>query len=547
MTDYLTIKFLAPEIVLVGMATLIYLAGAFVRPGFRPLWLALLGLAASAVALYATHDLVGEATLESLPSILSGPLVIDLYGFTIRWAILIAGALLVLLSDPPAGEHQAAEYTGSLVLVIAGLMLASVANDLILLFVSLELVSIPTYVMLYVGKPGPRAQEAAAKYFFLSILSSAVLLYGFSFLYGIGGSTRLDVIAREFNERLVAIGSVGTFASVALVLIFAGLAFRLAAVPFHFYAPDVFQGTSNANAGFLSTLPKVAGLVVLMRLLLSAMPGIDSLGWKIAMAIAVLTMTLGNVVALWQSNIRRLLAYSSIAHAGYMLIGLSVGLAQQTISPAPGPQEIIGVNGGGTALFYLAMYAIASLGTFAALAHLSTAGHDVDDVDALAGLSKTHPFVAASIAVFMFSFAGLPPMAGFWGKFAVLSGTIELGAPVTGDESDYQSWFLALAIIGVANAAIAAAYYLRVVATMYFRAPESSAHPVTADMQTAEQRRQFAPALAMTLALILVILAGVFPGGVMERSDDAGAAVSTAPRRQNDSPPVAFLPAGREE
>ncbi len=526
MTDYVTIKLLTPEIVLVGVATLIYLIGAFARPGFRPLGVALAGLVGAAVALLATRDLSPGMLAYPPEMLLKGPVVADLFGHTARWGILIAGALLVLLSDPPREERQAAEYIGSVLLIVAGLMLAAVANDLVLLFMGLELVSIPTYVVLYLGKRGPQAQEATTKYFFLSIVSSAVLLYGFSFLYGVGGSTRLDTIAAALREQYAAAGSLGPFASVALVLIFAALAFRLAAVPFHFYAPDVFQGTSNANAGLMSTLPKVAGLLVLIRLLVGAMPGIEPLAWKIALVISVLTMTLGNVVALWQSNIRRLLAYSSIAHAGYILIGLSVGLAQVAISPVGEPREAAGVNGLGTALFYLAVYVAATLGTFAALAYLSTERTSVDELDELAGLGQTHPFIAGAVAVFMFSLAGIPPLAGFWGKFALFSGTIDLGAPVSGEQTELQQWFLALAIIGVANAAIAAAYYLRVVATMYFRSPESAAAPVTADRSSA--RREPEPALATAIALVLVVALGIFPGRLIDVSDAAGAAVSTA-------------------
>jgi NADH-quinone oxidoreductase subunit N len=310
-----------------------------------------------------------------------------------------------------------------------------------------------------------------------------------------------------------------------LILIFAGLAFRLAAVPFHFYAPDVFQGTSNANAGLLSTLPKVAGLVVLVRLLVTAMPGIEQMAWQLALAVSILTMTLGNVVALWQSNLRRLLAYSSIAHAGYMLIGVSVGLAQLALAPAAEPLTSPGVNGLGTSLFYLAVYALATLGTFSALTYLGSRRQPIDDVDELAGLGHTHPLAAAAIAVFMFSLAGVPPLAGFWGKFALFTGAIDLGAPLAGEQSEMQPWFLALAIIGVVNAAIAAAYYLRVVATMYFRSPASAAAPVAADAADPTSGEP-APAMAAAVCLVLVIVVGILPWPAIEVSDAAGSAVS---------------------
>ncbi len=257
--------------------------------------------------------------------------------------------------------------------MLAGLMLIAAANELILLFAGLELVSIPTYVLLYVGRHDQKGQEAASKYFFLSILSSAVLLYGFSFLYGIAGSMRLPQIAQALSGNAAAAAQANfspALAPLAMLLVFAALAFRLTAVPFHFYAPDVYQGTSHANAGVLATLPKIAGLAVLARIVIAGMPTVEmaSLGWKIALVISVLTMTLGNVMALWQNNIRRLLAYSSIAHAGYILIGVAVALAAQTNTGILASDAAAkAFEGLGAAMFYLAVYMFATMGAFAAL------------------------------------------------------------------------------------------------------------------------------------------------------------------------------------
>ena len=286
-------------------------------------------------------------------------------------------------------------------------MLVCSANDLVLLFVGLELISIPTYILLFIGRRDKPSGEVTAKYFFLSILSSAILLYGFSFLYGVGESTVISTIAVRVGE----LSEGNLIATLALVLIFAGLAFKIAAVPFHFYAPDVYQGTSNANAGLLAVVPKVAGVVVLVRLVVAAMPGLETTGWQLALAVAVITMTLGNVLALWQHNLRRMLAYSSIAHAGYLLIGLATGLAGTSAGES--------TDGVGAMIFYLLLYVVATTGTFAALCFLSRREHEVDSLDELAGLSRTHPLVAALIAIFMFSLAGIPPLAGFLGKFTL--------------------------------------------------------------------------------------------------------------------------------
>lgn len=517
MTDAFTVQMVLPEIILIGTGTLIYLAGAFFPRTIRPVWLALLGIVAAGIALVALHNQAPDALTTTSAAINTGPIVVDLFGYVARWAVLIAGGLLVILADRPRHEQHAAEYTGSIVLMVAGLMLSAIAHDLVLMFAGLELVSIPTYVVLYLGKRGPAAQEATAKYFFLSILSSALLLYGFSYLYGIAGSTLLPDIATALRNQHAESAAVSPFAAVSLLLLFAGLGFRMTAVPFHFYAPDVYQGTSNPNAGLLSTLPKFAGLLVLVRIVLGNMPGAESLAWKVALAISVLTMTLGNVVALWQHNIRRLLAYSSIAHGGYMLIGVAVGLAQASLTSSGTPLEAIGVNGIGTALFYVSVYTLATLGTFAALAYLGSEEKPVDHVDELAGISHAHPAVAAAIAVFMFSLAGIPPVVGFWGKFTLMSGAIDLGAPVAGVDANVQRWFFALAIIAVVNAAIAAAYYLRVVAVMYFARP--AAHP-------ARSAGHAAPLYGMVACLLLVIAAGLLPGPIMQAADHAGASLS---------------------
>ena len=238
-------------------------------------------------------------------------------------------------------------------------MLVASAANLVLLFVGLELISIPTYILLSLGRRDPASQEAAAKYFYLSVLSSAILLYGLSFLYGTTGTMQLlpalPQPAAAMRVRLLG--------KVALVLVVAGLCFRVTAVPFHFYAPDVYQGTIQANAALLSVLPKAAGLLALVRLIVLGMPEMGPFAWKIFLALSVLTMTLGNVLALWQENVRRLFAYSSIANAGYMLIGLAVGAGA-------GHRQVGLWDGVGATFFYLCVYAAATLGTFAVFAYL---------------------------------------------------------------------------------------------------------------------------------------------------------------------------------
>jgi NADH-quinone oxidoreductase subunit N len=283
---------------------------------------------------------------------------------------------------------------------------------------------------------------------------------------------------------------------VGLVMVVGGLGFKIAAVPFHFYAPDVYQGTTNTNAGLLAVVPKIAGIVALVRLASTTLPSDAAIGWQLALVLSLLTMTIGNVCALWQRNIRRLLAYSSIAHAGYMLIGLAVGLA------AP--------NLGGIAamLFYLAVYALASLGTFAALTYLSSQQHEVSDMSELSGLARSHPWIAGAIAVCMFSMAGIPPLAGFWGKLALFSGAVRLAIA---DAGGVSTWFLLLAIVAALNAATAAAYYLRVIATMYFR-PATAPPPADGGPGAL---------VAVTACIVLVVAVGILPGVVLQDAERA--------------------------
>ena len=495
-----TILLMSPEIVLIATAVLIYLAGAFVDA--RKWWgcVAVAGIAAAAIALWCVRE---SAATEA------GPVTFDSLAYFGRWLALAFGALFVLLASRPLDTPGTPEYVGSLLLAVAGLMLVCSAGEMVLMFLGLELISIPTYILLYLGRRDAASQEAATKYFFLSILASAMLLYGFSFLYGTAGSTNLsDVRAALADPDGVAAGF-ATLGRVAFVLILAGLAFKIAAVPFHFYAPDVYQGTTYTNAGLLSVVPKAAGMVALVRIAVVAMPGAadPDYAWRVVLILSMLTMTFGNVVALWQENLRRLLAYSSIAHAGYMLVGLAVGLV-----PAGHRVEWSGV---GALLFYLCVYAVATIGTFAALEFLGRRDRQIEAVEELAGLGRTRPFLAVAIAVFMFSLAGIPPLAGFWGKLSLFGSALSVDAG-NWSAGSLWPWFVALAIVGMLNAAVAAAYYLRIVAVMYFRTPLAVLRP----------RRGAGAWLAVTACALLTVLIGVYPGPLLRESDTASPGIA---------------------
>ncbi|MBN2477333.1 MAG: NADH-quinone oxidoreductase subunit N [Pirellulales bacterium] len=507
-----TVRLLTPEIVLIAVAVAIFVAGAFADAPKWFRWIAGAGVALSAVALWMQHG----------AAVCSGPLTIDSLAYYGRWLALVLGALFVLLTARPLAGGGTPEYVGSLLLAIAGLMLVSGAGELVLMFVGLELISIPTYVLLYLGRRDAASQESAVKYFLLSILASAILLYGLGFLYGTTGSTELGEIHAALAGSRPALPDAGAvpvgfdmFARLALVLIFAGLGFKIAAAPFHFYAPDVYQGTTQANAALLSVVPKAAGMVALVRILVLAMPGLEAFAWKLALVMAVLTMTLGNFMALWQNNLRRLLAYSSIAHAGYMLIGLTVGLAPAIVR---GSQD-----GVGALLFYLCVYALATVGAFAVLEYLGREDAPIDAVDELAGLGRARPLVAAAMSVFLFSLAGIPLLAGFWGKFALFLSA--LGVDPGG--VSVRPWFVGLAIVGALNAAVAAAYYLRIVGVMFFRTP----------LAVPKAEGGMGPWLTFTVCAVLTLAIGAFPRPLLQAANDASRQ-SSVQRAAPDLPPV---------
>jgi len=509
-----TFALLLPHIALAFAASLFLLAGTFrLAPRvFGPSALLVLG----AVAYCLWNSAFAGAAASSQLAVQSSPLAL---GF--QFCCLAGGALLVLQSMSLQRESEsAAEFYGMLLLLLDGLMLVSVANDLVVLFLSLELISIPTYVLLYLGRRDQRSQEAAVKYFLLSVFSAALLLYGLAFVYGLTGSTQLAavraVLAETYNpsSQGQAVAAPSVLGVVALVLIFAGIGFKVAAVPFHFYAPDVYEGTSAFNAGLLAVVPKAAGFVALFRLAGAATVGFEATGQQLALILAGVTMTGGNCLALLQTNIRRLLAYSSIAHAGYMLIGFAVGFWEQ------GNPELaltarggMGLPGGMQAsLLYLLAYSLTSIGLFAVLIYLGRPGRQVEHVDDLTGLAKSQPVVAVAFALFLFSLAGIPPLPGFWGKFAVFASALSVRQPNSEIVFQLHPAFAVLAVVGVLNAAIGAVYYLRLISLMFLQEPLGAPRP-------AGGRSALTAAL---LAAAGVAVLGIVPGPVFQFLQTAG-------------------------
>jgi NADH-quinone oxidoreductase subunit N len=439
---------IAPEIVLLAAVGVMFLVGPFLvsetgqaAGGLRHRWggLALLALGTAWLIWFN-----GEPQ-----SAASGPFRSDALVWYTRGLSLTLGAVLVLLMWNLVDDAHAAEAHACLLSIIAGTNLVASTNDLVGLFLALELVSIPTYVLLYLLRSGRGTREATVKYFLLSVFSSALVLYGMSWLYGAAGTTNMTGIA-DFVRATKPASDVLTF-RLALALLVAGLSFRITAVPFHFYAPDVFQGVAISNAAMLSFIPKVVGFVALVRLIpltgSTGSPGLwlpDSSARALLAILAIATMFVGNLLALRQKNLQRLLAYSSIAHAGYMLVGLAVG-------------NVGAVGGTSAVLFYLATYGLMTVGVFALLRGCGSDEHQVVTRDDLRGLSHVQPVNALLIALCLLSLIGLPPTAGFWGKLNLFFAAWAEGTSV-------GRW---LAVILALNAAIAAWYYLRLIALMF--------------------------------------------------------------------------------
>lgn len=456
-------EYILPEIVLVATACVHFLAGPFLvsergeaPAGLRHRWggLALAGLLVAGGFWLNAPPMADAAPL--------GPFRLDELAFFARGLALAGGVLLLLTAWNRVDDARAAEHHACLLLITAGVSLVGAANDLVTLFLALELVSIPTYVMLYLGRQDVGGQEAVIKYFLLSVFSSTLVLFGFAFLYGVTGTTNLTAV-----YAALASGSADAMPPVLMIsaaAVIAGLGFRITAVPFHFYAPDVFQGTSTGGAAMLSFVPKIAGFVALLRVLV--VPTADAAFWSfderiepVLWGLAVLSMTVGNVLAFLQTDVRRMMAYSSIAHAGYMLVGLAVA--------SHADARVAGVP---ALLFYLAAYGAMTVGVFAVLAAIRSDATDspADTTDGLAGLNVTHPFAALLMTVFLFSLTGLPPTAGFLGK-------LNLFLAAWSADTASARW---LAIAMAVNAAISAWYYLRLIGVMYLQPPQGATRPV---------------------------------------------------------------------
>ena len=438
-----------PEIITAVAACAVLIVGVTRRrtaSGLAPL-IAMFGLATALVAVgVAMRDAgVGDAA-AGYGSVVGSSLALGT-----KAIVLLVGLAIVLVAWDLGSLRDRADLLAMVLFSICGVLLVASSGDLIVLLLALEMVSMPTYILVAIGRAKPQAQEAGLKYFFLGAMAAAITIYGMSFLYGATGETRIAGIAAAFQA---ASGERAALLILGLVLTIVGMSFKVAAVPLHFYAPDVYEGAATPVTGLLGFLPKIAGFVALVKVLSVAgwLQGGDLPAGCVTLlaVLAVITMTVGNTVALMQRSIKRMLAYSSIAHSGYMMLGLVVGPA------------ILGRRDGvGAMMFYMGIYGITNLGAFAVLAILQLRDDSAEHIDDLAGLGRRHPWVALVMAVCVLSLMGMPPLAGFWGKAYLFSAVWSM-------QTDLAVW---LVIIAVLNSAIGAGYYLRIITAMYLREP----------------------------------------------------------------------------
>ena len=419
------------ELLLAVAAMALLILGVFSsgNPTRRICWLAIAALAV-ALLLVVTGPVSGEA-------LWNGGLRHDALAAFAKVLLLVGGAAALVLSLGYIRHEgmERFEYPVLILLATVGMMLMVSANDLIALYLGLELQSLALYVIAAFRRDNARATEAGLKYFVLGSISSCMLLYGASLIYGFAGSTNFTAIAQNYAAG--ATPSLGL--TIGIVFLAAGLAFKVSGVPFHMWTPDVYEGAPTAVTAFFASAPKVAAMVLFLRAILGPFGELDEIWRQIIVVIAALSMALGAVAAIWQKNIKRLMAYSSIGHVGYALVGL-----------AAASQD--GVRG---VLIYLSIYLVMTVGTFACILSMRQRDGMVESIDDLSGLARSHPGMAFALAAFMFSLAGVPPLAGFFAKFYVFNAAI-------------QSGLYALAVFGVLTSVIGAYYYLRIVKIMYF-------------------------------------------------------------------------------
>jgi NADH-quinone oxidoreductase subunit N len=472
--------YILPELVLTAGALLVLIADVLVPRSKRGAlaWVTVAALAATLYTLtFFTHTQVEVA---------HGLLAVDRFALFFKIIFLVAAGITVLMSSRYLEVEGASpgEYYFLILCATLGMMIMAGGIDLITIFIGLETMAVSFYILAGFIKPNQRSNEAAVKYFLLGAFSLGILLYGMSLMYGLSGTTNLRVMAgafagQEHDPRLV----------LAVILVVAGVGFKIAAVPFHMWAPDVYEGAPTPVTAFLSVGSKAASFAMLLRIFIEGLPlmGAD---WRLLFyVLSIVTMTVGNVAAVTQSNIKRMLAYSSIAHAGYVLIGIVAGTSR-------------GVT---ATLVYLFIYSFMQLGAFTVIVLLRRQDVVGDEMKDFSGLYLRNPAAAFAMLLFMLSLGGIPPTAGFMGKFWLFSAAID-------------AHYYGLALIGVLNSAISLYYYIRVVVFMYLKKETIGSAPKTTPALT----------LALSVAVAATLVLGVYPRLLFEVAEASARTLGAA-------------------
>jgi NADH-quinone oxidoreductase subunit N len=548
-----------PELILIAVACALLLIGVSRKASSRRL-AAMIALLAVVVVF--AHQLWTVAIAAHTGSETDASYSLSVGSFATYVKLLVSGVgiLLILLAWPTNADATGSssmnvggdtgEFFALMLLSISGVFLVASSNDLILLFLGIELASIPTYIMVSISRPLPVAQEAGVKYFFLGAMAAAIMLFGFSYLYGTTGYTRLDQISRLFHsatnlnaQRQPA--DLNSWQQLAVVMLLGGFAFKIAAVPLHAYAGDVYQGAATPVTAFLAFIPKTSGFVAIIKLL-SAVGGphwaFPPLIIHLLWVLAALTMSVGNVLGLLQLNVKRVFAYSSVAHSGYMLVGLTA-LASAASSADAANSEAIQQAALQGVLFYLAAYGIMNVAAFGVLmllpsravayappgsatpegaALVSMPATSAETFDDLAGAGKRHVGLGLAMAVSCFSLIGLPTTIGFFGKFYLIKPAL-------------QSGLLWLVVITMINAAISAAYYLRIVATMFLRPSPDELESLSGEARPpAAAEWSLRSAMPIAVAVMLSVAGTLIFGIVFPATNSLTGQVTTAAHIDSD-------------
>ncbi|MET0383056.1 MAG: NADH-quinone oxidoreductase subunit NuoN [Burkholderiaceae bacterium] len=476
-----------PEIFLLLMTSVVALAG--VDPGEKRLnrvfWVAELSLAAFAGM--HLHLLQTGETIYGMQRMV----VADPMGHLLSLSAAVATMMTLGYARPYLASRDLlkGEFLSLSMFSLLGISVMCSANNFLIVYVGLELMTLSLYALTALRRDHAVSTEAAMKYFVLGALASGFLLYGLSMMYGATGTLDLPYVFDAIHKGTAA-PQVLTF---GLVFIVAGLAFKLGLAPFHMWVPDVYQGAPTAVTLLISAAPKLAAFAITIRILVEGLSGLATDWQQMLIALSVVSMSLGNLAAVAQTNLKRLLAYSAIAQLGFMLLGLTPTVIDMSTATA--------ANGYSSAMFYILTYVLTTLGTFGLVMYLSRHGFESEEISDLAGLARRSPWVAGVMSIFMFSLAGIPPLVGFYAKFAVLQALVSTG----------NCGYIVLAVVAVLLSLIGAYYYLRIVKTMWFDEPVD-ASPIRGDAGTAA---------LLAVNGLAALMFGLLPDGLMALCRDA--------------------------